>query len=440
MRGIAAAVLAVCALGCARAVPSNVISTPPPFLTDVPQPNARDGNAAFDAALASLVAHDRANDWTPSACASVAHAFDQAARLVPRARASKATYDAGLAYQRCGDTREAESRFRAALDVEPGLYFARAQVALYAFEKDRDVDAAIRAIEQAVADSKFQNAAALVDLASFQRLRGGPNGGAACVERRDGKEVALDDYDCAHLNLRRALAIDDAYMPALNQLALHHLAAAKRHAHGPHANAQELELAALVCSQAIRKNDAYAPIHNTAGLVFVELGQTNNAAREFERATVVDPRLFEAHMNLAAVNLAFRGFERAESAYRRAIELYPNDYDAHLGLALALRGPIGTGGADDNVRIARIEAELATCKRLDPRRPDALFNEGILVQYEAARTTDEKKQAEKFKAARAIFVSFIDSAKGKASYDGALQKAKDRIEDIDRTLIFMGDK
>ncbi len=36
---------------------------------------------------------------------------------------------------------------------------------------------------------------------------------------------------------------------------------------------QALELAALVCSQAIRKNPNYAPIHNTAGMIPVELGE-----------------------------------------------------------------------------------------------------------------------------------------------------------------------
>ena len=36
---------------------------------------------------------------------------------------------------------------------------------------------------------------------------------------------------------------------------------------------QQLELAALVCSQAIRKNPNYAAIHNTAGLIQVELAE-----------------------------------------------------------------------------------------------------------------------------------------------------------------------
>ena len=56
------------------------------------------------------------------------------------------------------------------------------------------------------------------------------------------------------------------------------------------ADAQQLELAALVCSQAIRKNPNYAPIHNTAGLIQNELGQVNGAVQEFATAAKLDPR------------------------------------------------------------------------------------------------------------------------------------------------------
>jgi len=82
---------------------------------------------------------------------------------------------------------------------------------------------------------------------------------------------------------------------------------------------QALELAALVCSQAIRKNPNYAPIHNTAGLIQNELGQVNGAVAEFATAAKLDPKFFEAQMNYAAVNLSFRGFSEAEKAYDRAL-------------------------------------------------------------------------------------------------------------------------
>src|ERR1700683_640856 len=100
-------------------------------------------------------------------------------------------------------------------------------------------------------------------------------------------------------------------MPALNQLALYYFQQAKKRAgeaksshRGRHvstnaalakrADVQQLELAALVCSQAVRKNAAYAPIHNTAGLIQNELGQVNGAVQEFALAAKLDPTFFEA--------------------------------------------------------------------------------------------------------------------------------------------------
>src|SRR5690606_14052222 len=87
------------------------------------------------------------------------------------------------------------------------------------------------------------------------------------------------------------------------------------------ADTQALELAALVCSQALRKNPNYAPVHNTSGLISAELGDLSAAARAFGTARQLDPKFFEAHMNYAAVNLSFRGFRQAEDAYRKALQL-----------------------------------------------------------------------------------------------------------------------
>ena len=250
-------------------------------------------------------------------------------------------------------------------------------------------------MQQAVTDAQFQNVQALVNLAMFQMKRDGASGQQDCK----------DDMECAKKNLQRALAIDDAFMPAFNQLALYYFQLAKKRAGavkstgkgsrgrqvvtnasvGKRADVQQLELAALVCSQAIRKNPNYAPIHNTAGLIQNELGQVNGAVGEFATAAKLDPKFFEAQMNFAAVNLGFRGFEQAEAAYTKALAMRPNDYDAHLGLALALRGPItdsrttttsasngGPGrarrGQEDRRRTARTPTTTRASSRRSTRR------------------------------------------------------------------------
>ena len=404
----------------------------------------------FNTALDSLNAHDKSNDWNDQTCADVARQFLAAASANSSGKFPEATYDAGLAYQRCGDDKDAKANFQQALSDEPKFHFARAQLALYQFKADANGDAAISALEQSVTDANFQNVPALVDLAMFQMQRDSEMVGANCHTKSGGKDVDLQDFDCAKLNLQRALAIDDGYMPAFNQLALYYFGASKKKgggkrfgrtiatnaAIGKRGDVQQLDLAALVCSQAVRKNSNYAPIHNTSGLILNELGQVNTAVKEFQAAAQLDPHFFEAQMNLAAINLSFRGFDKAEGAYRKALEMHPNDYDAHLGLALAMRGQIDDSNYDKQV--SAVQAELDACKKIDAARPDAYFNEGILTQeYKAKGAGGTDKAVAVYQQAKQVFQSFMDKATGKNEYDGAVKKTKERMQDIDDTITFL---
>jgi tetratricopeptide (TPR) repeat protein len=405
----------------------------------------------FGEALDTLNAHDKANDWSDQACADSAKAFEAAASAQASGKFPEATYNAGLAYQRCGDDKDAKAHFQKALADDPKFHFARAQLALYQFKADANVDAAISSLEQAVNDANFQNVPALVDLAMFQMLRDSDNVGANCHSKAGGRDVDLQDFDCAKLNLQRALAIDDGYMPAFNQLALYYFGSAKKKAGSgkkfgrtiatnaamaKRGDVQQLELAALVCSQAVRKSKTYAPIHNTSGLILNELGQVNTAVKEFSSAASLDPHFFEAQMNLAAINLSFRGYDKAEAAYRKALEMHPNDYDAHLGLALALRGQIDDSNYDKQV--AAVQGELDSCKKIDGARPDAYFNEGILTQeYKAKGSGDTTKAVAVYGQAKQVFSTFLDKAAGKSEYDGAVKKTKERMQDIDDTVTFL---
>ena len=358
----------------------------------------------------------------------------------------EATFNAGLAYQRCAHDKEAKEHFQKALSQDPKFHFARSQLALYAYTADNNEDAAISALQQAVLDAQFQNVPALVNLAMIQMARDSATGGDGCK----------DDMECARKNLQRALAIDDSYMPAFNQLALYYFQKAKTRAGAvksstkgrrgrsiatnaamsKRADVQQLELAALVCSQAIRKNAKYAPIHNTAGLIQNELGQVNSAVAEFAVAAKLDAKFFEAQMNYANVNLSFRGFDQAQMAFQKALEMKPNDYDAHLGLGLALRGQITDVNFDKQV--PAVQAELDTCKKLDTNRPDAYYNEGILTQeYKAKAGGDKTKTIAALSQAKTIFQTFVDKAQGKAEYDGAVKRSKERMQDIDDTIAFL---
>ena len=80
--------------------------------------------------------------------------------------------------------------------------------------------------------------------------------------------------------------------------------------------------------------------------------------------------------------------------------MHPNDYDAHLGLALALRGQIDDSNYDKQV--AAVQAELDACKKLDAARPDAYFNEGILTQeYKAKAPAGRTRRSRVYQQAKA---------------------------------------
>jgi tetratricopeptide (TPR) repeat protein len=400
----------------------------------------------FNAALDAFNAHDKASDWNEASCGEMAKMFETAAQEQKGGKLSEAVYNAGLAYQRCGNDAQAKQHFQDALAQDPKSHFARAQLALYQYKADSNEDAAIGALQQAVLDAQFQNVPALVDLAMFQMTRDSAAGGDRCK----------DDMDCAKQNLQRALAIDDSYMPAFNQLALYYFQLAKKRAGSikqgkrgrqimtnaalaKRADVQQLDLAAVVCSQAVRKNASYAPIHNTAGLIQNELGQVNSAVQEFATATKLDPKFFEAQMNYAAVNLSFRGFEQAQQAYQKALEMRPNDYDAHLGLALALRGQISDVNYDKQV--AAVQAELDACKKIDAARPDAYYNEGILTQeYKAKSGGGDAQTIAALNSAKAIFQSFIDRSSDKPEYAGAIKRSKERMQDMEDTITFINTK
>jgi Flp pilus assembly protein TadD len=267
------------------------------------------------------------------------------------------------------------------------------------------------------------------------------------VEDEDG----ASDFERAKKNIQRALAIDDSFMPAMNQLAIYYMELARRKAghqtgrrrqglvvagaERARANRQQLDLAQLVAEQGITKDPNYAPLRNTAGLISVELRNYNGAVRSFGRARQLNPDFFEAHMNYAAVSLSFRGFAEAEKAYRDALRLEPRNYEAHLGLALALRGQIDDVNYD--TYLAEAQKHLAECKKIDADRAEAYYNEAILTQEYEAKGGDSSKSVPALKSAVAKYQEFIRRAGDKKGFSEAVKRSKDRAEDIAATVKFI---
>ncbi|MEY4548981.1 MAG: hypothetical protein RL685_5176 [Pseudomonadota bacterium] len=401
----------------------------------------------YKQALDEFVKHDQAYDWAPATCKASAEAFasvskkqeDDAGKPLP-----EALYNAGLAYMRCGLESEAATQFQAASKAGQGFHRARSQMALFEFKKSGNLNAAISSLEQIIRDAKFQNVEALVSVAALQMERGNE------TEDADG----ANDLERAKKNIQRALAIDDSFMPAMNQLAIYYMEQAKRKVGGEgqpqgrrrgglavasatrvQANRQQLELAWLVASQGAKIDPKYAPLYNTAGLIQVELHDYNGAVKSFGRARSLDPNFFEAHMNYAAVSLSFRGFAEADKAYRDALRLEPKDYEAHLGLALALRGQIDDANYD--TFLAEAKKHLAECKQIDSNRVEAYYNEAILTQEYEAKGGESAKTIPALRQAVVKYREFISKAKGRAGYAEAVKRSGERARDIEDTIKFI---
>ena len=408
---------------------------------------SKEAASTFDGALDQFVEHDKKQDWTDGICSSVADTFTKAAstqKSDARAEFPEAIYNAGLAYQRCGKDAEAREKFEDTLKADGSFHRAKAQLALYDFAKSGDVDGTISRLDQIIRDAKFQNVEALVAVAALQMERGSDQAD------NDGK----NDLERAQRNLQRALAVDDSYMPAFNQLAVYYLEQAKAKAgasakkgrrgrrgmevsgvKGVDVDEQQLDLAALVASQAQRKNPNYAPIHNTTGLIQVQLKNFNGAVKSFGRARQLDSKFFEAHMNYAAVSLSFRGYEEAEKAYRDALKLRPKEFEAHLGLALALRGQINDSNFDKMVAAA--QAELEEAKKIDGSRAETYYNEAILThEFKAKRAAGASAVPQLEKAAQQ-YRDFVAKAADGAEFADAVKRSKERSSDIDDTIKFI---
>ncbi len=393
----------------------------------------------FNSALDGMAQHDKAGDWNDASCTATAAAFVEAAKEQGNKTFGEALYNAGLANQRCKKDKDAKDFFKQVLDKDPKFHRARSQLALYAFAEsgEKNFDQAISEMRQAaITDAQFKNVEALVNL------------GMLYIKRNNQTADSEGPTDLARAKkyIQSALAVDDGFMPAFNQLAILYMETAKQKA-GRDAkqktatngtkqkkiDSQALELAALVCSQAVRKNPKYAPVHNTAGMIQVELGNLNSAVGEFNTARTIDPTFYEAQMNYAAVNLTFRGFAQAEEAYRQALKMRPTDYDAHLGLALALRGQIDDSNFDK--KVAEAAAEIEAAKKAAPERAETYYNEAILTQEYKAKSGGKSSEGELINA-KGLFGQFVQKAGGAAEFADAVKRSKDRMTEIDQIIDF----
>lgn len=147
---------------------------------------------------------------------------------------------------------------------------------------------------------------------------------------------------------RRAAALDSEYAKPRVNLArmkkdLSELKAlAKRFPHDAlslyfladeHYRAGEYDLAAEYAAQASANAPTDAEIKILSGLICLAQENTAEARICFQKALALDPRSVPALVNLANLETTAGEYETAEKHYKRALELSPQNLDAHINYA-----------------------------------------------------------------------------------------------------------
>lgn len=138
----------------------------------------------------------------------------------------------------------------------------------------------------------------------------------------------------------------------------------------------QLELARLVCENAILLGIDEAPLHNRLGLIALAEDDVIVAYQEFQRAAELDPDYQDAWMNIGAMALSFRDYQMANAAFEHVLKREETLseqvlVDAVLSYGVALRGMDDLAGA---------ETQYKRVLELNEGDVRALFNLGVLYQ------------------------------------------------------------
>jgi tetratricopeptide (TPR) repeat protein len=311
----------------------------------------------------------------------------------------EARYNVGAVQEACGDLKGAESSYKKALEIKGQFAPALAGLGSIAAKQGNTQQAEQQATQALQLDPN--NATAHRNLGQLQL--------ANAIRARNVSAMSPEIVK----HMRFALAQDSKDTAAYTALALvyYYEAIEKRN------DKSKLELAQLVCNQAMQVSPNAASAYNVLGMVFLGKKNVSAALVNFRKATEIDPKLVEAYMNIGAVTLSFRDYAGAEAAFKKAIELSPQNVEAVVGLGVALRG---------QKKVEEAEAQYKAAEKIDARNCAVPFNLGLLYQDYKGASEMALKQAQTY------YRDFVTRC---ASTQVA--KAKDaevRIKNIDETI------
>jgi len=333
-----------------------------------------------------------------------------------------------------GECSSLSGKFRSLADKYPKLIEARFNQAAVLHECGRVSEA--KPIYEKILAAKKDHGEALNNLGVIKEDSGDKNGahslygrGAAGVSSSAFNNVAIQQRELARNgdrralkesvdNIHRALAVDSFNLDAYNTLATIVYDHSKTRS--------QLEIARLICVQAIKQHDAYAPIHNVLGAILLKQNEVTRALKAFRKAAAIDPSLTDAQMNIGAITLNFRDYISAEAAFKKVLSLNPDrltKFDATIGLGVAYRG---------QKKYDQAMAQYTAAGKLDGSRSDIEYNRAILIQDYLFDAENMAKAISQLKEVEGLLNRFVSRSKNGEK----VSDAKRRLSDI-RELIPM---
>jgi tetratricopeptide (TPR) repeat protein len=368
---------------------------------------SKDARKDYQAAYAFFMEQEKGHSWNESACRNAADRFSSVARdhndLV------EAQFMAGLSFERCNLTNDAEQAYQAATRMkgDPAKIALAVSSLGELYFRAGKLDGARQYWETALkATGKLVGAN--IGLASLELEQMRKIGNS-----RDANWKKLEED--ARFKLSSALGVDTDSVEAYTQYALVWM-------EGYQTNRNRLDLAKTMLDEGKKRNEKYAPLQNAYGLYYMHKGQLNQALQAFQAAVDADPRFVEARVNAGQINLGFRKYDVAKDLFGKAVEAAPKNYDALVGLGMAQRG------------LNDLDSAEATYKKaisVDGRKGDAYFNLGVLYKgFRATHQADIPGSIKMYRQAKEYFQQFLD----KDGEAGDKTEAKNHISDCDKVV------
>jgi tetratricopeptide (TPR) repeat protein len=372
-----------------------------------PTKASAEAKQAFQKVAEKYAAATKGGKLSAGQCESFANDFEAVYKKYGT-QMTIAWFNAGAAYDECGQTDKAEAVYQAITQAVPKFDLAYNNLGVIYWNRNQEA----RALDF------FKKAVEVNPQTVAPR-----NNLAASLRNKYIDSPQQSDFEAAERNIQTALALDSG-----NRFAYENLARLY-YERGRLKDKSYLLLAELVVTQAMRilkeEHDLEsADIFNIQGLLFMEKDNQVDALKAFKKAVELEPNHADANMNMAMISIRFRDYATAEKSLGIAMKdgRQKRNIETHIAMGVAKRGLRKYQEAEDAFKTAM------KAKTADPR---PLYNLGILYQEHIA-TAQEDFTKKPYEVAKDYFGKFASAAGGKKELASAVADAKSRVESIDQ--------